>query len=157
MGLKYHFCLLLVCLSAAGMANATEKKKKANLKLVTAYTRKIADTEQTNPPMAGTFVVIKWGYDTYPETIFWRGQSGWLTCNIGKAHKMVQKGKTSYATEEIMPDQVHKGDTLMLTPVTGGRFPIPAEIPAKAKNTLFFKTGGSATWSSFAVSPISKK
>ncbi|WP_345077207.1 hypothetical protein [Nemorincola caseinilytica] len=149
--------VLFVMLLMATSAIAGIKKKKTPVKLLSAYTRSIPDAEQSNPPMQGTFIVIVWNYDTYPETMFWRGQNGWLTCNIEKAHRVVKKKVTTYTTEEMMIDQVRKGDTLMITPLTGGRYPIPAEISQKAKNTLFYKTGGNNKWLSFSVSPISKK
>jgi hypothetical protein len=51
---------------------------------------------------------------------------------------------------------VKKGTNLLLTPVTGGRFPIPAEIPDSARNTLFYKTAGS-NWIALPVNKIAKK
>lgn len=79
---------------------------------------------------------------------------------MDRAHKAVGKlrmpaGK-DYMTEVVTGDQIHSGDTLLLTPVTGGKFPIPSEIPDTATNTLFYKTGGSK-WMSFRVNTIGKK
>lgn len=158
MKMKNVLALVLLSVFSVGISyGAAKKKKKACIKLVSAYTKTVAEEEQSNPPMAGTFIVIKWDYATYPETFFWRGEGGWLTCNVGKAHKTVKDKKTEYTAEDILPNEVKKGDTLLLTPLTGGRFPIPDEIPQKAKNTLFYKTGGSKTWMSFVVKPIGKK
>ncbi len=158
MKLKYFVSLLVagICLVAATQAFASAKKAKANFKLVTAYSKNIPENKQTNPPMAGYFFVIQWESASYPETFFWRGESGWLTCNIEKARKTTKNGKTEYTGTTIGLDKIRKGDLLLLTPVTGGRFPIPAEIPQDAKNTLFYKTAGSA-WLSFPVNKISKK
>lgn len=158
MKLKYFFSLLFVCFSIAVVAQATAKSKKPkqHFKIVTAYTQQIAEDKQTSPPMAGYFFVVKWESSSYPETMFWRGDGGWLTCNIEKAVKSTQNGKTVYTGKETDISKIRKGDVLLLTPVTGGRFPIPAEIPEKAKNTLFYKAGGSA-WIAFPVSKISKK
>ena len=130
----------------------SKKKHKTYLKLVSAYTQHTAPADASAPPMTGEHFIIIWNSATYPETFFWRGTGGWLACNMQKAHKA---GK-NYITEDAAGDQIHKGDTLELSPVTRGRFPIPKEIPATAKNTLFFKTGGS-TWLSFPVKKISKK
>lgn len=158
MNAKRLLLLSLFSLVAIGTALATAKtKKKTNIKLVTAYSKTISEEEQSNPQMQGTFIVIKWDHTTYPETMFWRGQNGWFTCQIDKAHKVVKNKKTDYTTEAVQIDQVKKGDTLFITPLKGGRFPIPAEIPEKAKNTLFYKTAGNPAWQSFVVSPIAKK
>ncbi len=143
---------LLLLLMVAGTANATTKKKSSPAKLVTAYSRTIPEAEQSNPPMEGHFFVVKWQDTKYPETFFWRGQGGWLTCNIERAHKA---GK-GYKTEQVTNGDIHKGDTLMLSPITGGRFPVPKEIPEKAKNTIFYKVNGSA-WLSLPVKKINKQ
>jgi hypothetical protein len=156
---KGLIALTLSCATIAGSAFATVKlKKKVTMKLVTAYTRTVPEELQTNPPAAGTFIVVRWNNAKGPETMFWRGEGGWLNCNMERARKTVKAGKIEYASAgEVMPDQIKQGDTLLITPVTGGRFPIPEEIPAKAKNTLFYKTPGNAKWQSFVVSPIAKK
>lgn len=106
--------------------------------------------------MPGNFFVVRWEGAGYPETMFWRGDGGWLTCRIEKAHKVNTKGKPDYIVEELATDNIRKGDTLMLTPLTGGRFPIPTEIPEQAKNTLYYKVNGSK-WLAFPVSKITKK
>lgn len=145
------FSFLLFSCTALGFSKA-----KKNLKLISAYSKTITEAEQSNPPMAGYFFVVKWENEKYPESFFWRGSAGWLSCNIEKAHKKTINGKTEYTHESFDMTSLHKGDTLMLIPVTGGRFPIPAEIPSKAKNTLFYKVNGSK-WLSFPVNKITKK
>lgn len=143
---------MLLC----GIASHATAKSKAKMKLVTAYSRYIPEAEQTSPAMLGQFIVVRWEHTSYPETVFWRGENGWLSCRIEKAHKTTVKGKVSYVGIETDIATIHKGDTLLLTPVTGGRFPIPAEIPEKAKNTVFYKTAGSG-WLAFPVKKIEKK
>ena len=143
--------LLFVSCTALGFS-----KSAKNFKLITAYTKSIEQGEQSNPPMAGYFFVVRWENENYPESFFWRGNNGWLTCNIEKAHKVVVNGKSEYKSEPFDITTLRKGDTLMLVPVTGGRFPIPKEIPTKAKNTLFYKVNGSK-WLSFPVNKITKK
>lgn len=152
---RYFLYLLILGLSVTGTANAKGKKtQKAHFNLIEAYNKKIQEGTNSNPPMTGDHFVIKWEDANYPETMFWRGEGGWLTCKIEKAHKAPKSG--AYTTEEANGGQIHKGDTLMLSPVTGGRFPIPAEIPTSTKNTLFYKTGGSG-WLAFPVKKIGKK
>ena len=165
--MKTLLCLFVLCFGITAVAHAKKKAKKkstASFKLVDAYTQRTIPGIRPGPghptPPPTTNFVIVWQAATYPETFFWRGDNGWLSCRIDKAHKAVGKlhmpaGK-DYMTEIVTGDQIHKGDTLLLTPVTGGRFPIPSEIPETAKNTLFYKTGGSK-WLSFHVDAITKK
>lgn len=158
MNMKRFLLLALFSIVAFGTTFATAKsKKKTNLTLVTAYTNTISEEEQTSPAMLGTFIVVKWNYSTYPETMFWRGEGGWYTCNIEKAVKTGNGKNINYSAEFVQMDQIKKGDTLLITPIVGGKFAIPSEIPQKAKNTLFFKISGNPAWMPFPVSPISKK
>lgn len=153
-------CCVIIS-TAANAQTSSRKKSKTYFKLVEAYTQKVQAGRQETPPMTGTHFIIVWENAQYPETFFWRGENGWLSCNMLKAHKITGKTKDipkgiEYRTEAATGDQIHKGDTLELSPVTGGRFPIPDEIPKNAKNTLFFKTGGSH-WLSYPVKKITTK
>ncbi len=128
-------------------------KQKAYFKLVEAY------TQTTVPGIPGAshktnyYFVIVWEGTKSPESFFWRGENGWLNCNMAKAHKI--SGGRDYTTQVVLPNDIHRKDTLELTTFTGGKFPIPAEVTGDVKNTLFFKTGGSA-WLSFPVNKIDK-
>jgi hypothetical protein len=163
MKLRYFLSFLLLGLFVTATAQSKSKAKAKTKKKVVAkanFTLLEASTWRTLPGMPGAepqteyrFVIV-WQNASYPETFFWRGDAGWLTCQIDKAHKA--KGARDYTTEFVTGDQMHKGDTLLLKPVRGGRFPIPAEIPEKAKNTLFYKVGGSG-WLAFPVSKITRK
>lgn len=149
--MKYLSLLGIACL-ALSLSSLAQSGPAAHLKLVSAYTKSIPQSKQTNPPAAGYFFVVKWEETTPPEAFFWRGESGWLNCMIEKAYK---KGK-NYTGKNIDLGKVKKGTTLFITPVTGGRFPVPAEIPEAAKNTLYYKTAGSG-WVAFPVNKIAKK
>lgn len=158
MKLKHFLSLFMLACSViiAAQVSARTKKSKHLFKLVSAYSKTISEDHQSNPPMAGYFFVVEWQSAGYPETIFWRGDGGWLTCNIERANKVAGSKSDEYTGTDIAIDKIKKGDLLLLTPVTGGRFPIPAEIPESAKNTLFYKVGGSA-WMAFPVKKIVKK
>jgi hypothetical protein len=147
------------CMNAPAQA-AAKKKNKTYLKLVEAYTQRTLAGRPGSPPETGQYFIVVWQASTYPETFFWRGDNGWLSCKMLRVHKIIPSHTTpkgmDHRTEFVTGDQIHKGDTLQLSPVTGGRFPIPTEIPATAKNSLFFKTGGS-NWLSFPVKKIGKK
>jgi hypothetical protein len=164
MNLKYFLCISVMAMCIAATAEATtkgKKKSKADFRLIEAYSqRTIPGIPGATPKTAYHFIIV-WENKNYPETFFWRGDNGWVTCNIVKAHKVKAKSKNvpkgmDYTIENVSGDAIHKGDTVQLTPTPGGKFPVPAEIPADAKNTLYYKTGGSG-WLSFPVKNISKK
>ena len=164
--MKFVFVVAAVMFSGAVMAKGKTKHKKTGtketIKLLEAYAqRTIPGTPGGLPPASFHFVII-WGGATYPESFFWRGENGWLTCKTEKAHKITKNEirnfppNMEYATLAVGGDEMHKGDTLLLTPIKGGKFPVPAEIPKDAKNTLYYKTGGSK-WIAFPIKNIIKK
>ena len=162
MEMRYFFTLLVAGLLAAGQLTAkTAKKQKTYFKLVEAY------TQQTRPGIPGAapktnhhFIII-WDAPRYPETFSWRGEDGWLSCNMTKVHKITGKRGNipmgiDYIKENVAANKINKGDTLELIPIINGQSPTPEGIPATAKNTLFFKTGGSG-WMAFPVKSIGRK
>ncbi len=154
----YVLCLFLAC----GINVHAKGKHRLYLKLIEAYTQKtLPGRQEGRPPITGYHFIIIWEGDKSPETFFWRGDGGWLSCKMQKAHKFINRsaarpGGIDYITQGVAGGDIHKGDTLELSPVTGGKFPIPADIPADAKNTLFFTTGGSG-WLAYPVNKITKK
>ncbi len=157
MDMKRFLSLFVFCLFATTIATAyCKKKKKHHFKLVTAYSKNIPQNEQSNPPMEGHFFVVKWKSNSTPQTFFWRGEGGWLTCKIESATESEKDGSGTYTGNNISIANISKGDLLLLTPLTGGRFPIPDEIPESARNTLFYKVGNS-NWLAYPVNNIDKK
>ncbi len=139
----------------------TKKAAKTGITLLEAWSQKTVPGIPRVPPRTNYHFIAIWEGANYPETIFWRGENGWENCNIAKAHKIIYKApekgkKQEYNTEIVTADKIHRGDTLQLVSIPGGKFPVPAEIPADAKNTLFYKTGGSG-WLSCPVKAIEKK
>jgi len=137
------------------------KKKHALVKVLEAYSQKTIPGIPHADVKEATHFIILWGGSSYPETFFWRGEHGWLTCSMMKAHRIatlnVTNERTSgYSSEWVTADKIHIGDTLMVTPVPGGKFPVPAEVSPETRNTLFYKTGGSG-WLSIGISQIVKK
>ena len=160
MSLQKLLCLFVLCMAIAVNVSA-KKKSKPYFKLVEAYTqRTLPGIPRASIKTDYRFILV-WEGANYPETFFWRGDNGWLTCSMVKAHRIAHKNRNApegqdYSTEFVKNGDVHKGDTLELTPIAGGKFPVPAEIPADAKKTLFYKTGGSG-WLPFPVNTITKK
>ncbi len=163
--LKLAVCTLMLCLPVFAMAKTKVKSKKTTVKthfkLVEAYSQRTLPGVPGGaaPEVANHFVIV-WQTTGNLESCFWRGDNGWMTCKIERAHKINPKDGRHYppGVEYTMDEsyEVHKGDTLMLTPVRGGKFAVPAEIPATAYNTIFYKTGGSK-WIPFPVKTITKK
>jgi len=165
--MKKNISLILVAfaLLVAGnaMAKGTKKKGGKGVRLIEAFSQKQQAGIPQAPPSIGQHFIVKWDVATYPETFFWSGENGgFLMCNIQKAHKIAAKDAHNfpqgmiYNSAIVNGDDIHKGDTLELIPVTRGKYPIPADIPQKAKNTLFYKTGG-GKWLALPVKNIAKK
>lgn len=147
------FAIVLIAL------HSYAKKEKPALKLVEAYTQTTLPGIPGARPATNYYFIIRWETSKMPETFFWRGDNGWQTCNMTKVHKVTRTHNmpdVDYAPEKTIIAQIHKGDTLQLVPVAGGKFPVPAEIPVTAKNTIFYKYAGS-NWLSLPVKNIGKK
>lgn len=154
--MKWKYILCFLALSHAGALHATTKKK-VYLKLIEANKQRTIPGIPGATPKTNYDFVITWENANFPETFFWRGDDGWLPCKMMRAHKTTsKKNPGGYAVEYITNGMVHKGDTLELIPVAGGKFPIPPEIPSTTKNTLFFKAGGNG-WLSFPIKNIVEK
>ena len=109
---SFFFYLVAICMLFTYCAPAkTKKKHKVYLKLVEAYTQRTVPGIPGPPPPTGTHLIVIWEASTAPETFFWRGDGGWLGCNMVKAHKSAKKAGghargADYYTESVMPEQV---------------------------------------------------
>jgi hypothetical protein len=163
MNLSRFLLSFVICsvLTVNAEAKTSLKKHKTYFKLVEAYTQRIMPGIPGASPQTSTHFIIVWDAPKPPEAFFWRENNDWRTCSVVKAYKLAGKPGNlqmgiDYIKETIAMNKIRKGDTLELTPVAAGKSPAPADVPASAKNTLYFKTGGS-NWLAFPVKNIGKK
>jgi len=163
--MKSLLCFIALCFvitsNAQTRKKTTNKKPHSSFILLEAFTQHIWPVKTNVTPTTGEHFIIVWEAPKYPETFYWRGENGWLPCKIMNAHKVVCRSPDfpiglDYTVSHIKGDDIHVGDTLELTPMLRGKFPIPPEIPGDAKNTIFFKAGKSG-WLSYAVQEITAK
>lgn len=162
MRLKPVLYFLMLCSSLAGYAQAGAAplgKHKPYLTLLESYSQQTISGRRVGARPTSTHFIIVWKGSRFPEFFFWRGDGGFAACTIMRAHKVIAKPRNfpkriDYTIEEISTKDIHKGDTLELTPGINGQLPV--EIPQRSINTLFFKTG-SNNWLSFPVKNIAKK
>jgi hypothetical protein len=156
------FSFLSIVISFRAFTKTRAKSHKVYFQLLEAYTQRTLPGMRDAAPQTSTHFIIIWDDKQLPQSFFWRGDSnGWVTCNVVRAHKVTGRPINlptgiDYMKEVITVDKIQKGDTLELTPVAGGKFPVPAEIPESTRNTLFFKTGGSKLIA-FPVKNIGRK
>jgi len=153
-------------LFAAGIYARTKdtglKNGSKYIKMIAGYAQGVLPGAPGMKPRREYKFILVWESKETPATFYWRGDNGLMDCRMLIVHgyKQAKEGQRmedgEYITENITNSPLKKGDTLEITPVAGGKFPIPQEIPADAKNTLFFKTVKS-TWLSFAVKSIQTK
>jgi hypothetical protein len=151
----WRFLALISAIATSAHAQTTSVKPAGTYARVLQATK----TQTTDKHGNNNYVLLLlWKKDEQPEAFFWRGESGWFTCDVAKAHKNLkpEPGDSWYTTEDIGAGGIKKGDTLEIIPLPGGKFEIPAEIPATAKNTLFLKTEKSG-WLSLPVNNIKLK
>lgn len=109
-------------------------------------------TKSGDPGVAGNPVykfVTVWKSNEQPSSVFWRGDGSWRSCEIARVHNY----RSDKYDIEVLPNTIAVNDTLELFPITGGKYPIPKEIPEAAKNTLFYKTT-TGPWIALPVNKI---
>ncbi len=153
--------LLAVCLAVA--MNACAQPKKTSSKKQSVYAtvlearrQRLVSAMPGAQPINNYRVLVIWKSTKVPQSFFWRGEDGWINCLVNEVHKkqrFVNKETEElwYTAAEIAPEKVKKNDTIELIPVSGGRFATPAEIPAQAKNTLFFQLLNDTKWQALPV------
>jgi hypothetical protein len=165
MNKRHGWVLFVMCLFLMHPASGRirhHKKQRPDMRLVEAYTQKLTPGRKEFPAETSMYIVVEWRSRESPETFFWRGDGGWLSCRTEKAHHIERPagmrpfGGMDYTLDPPDNKPFVKGDTIMLSPVTGGKFPVPGTIPASARNTLFYKTTGS-DWKAFPVDSIGRK
>jgi hypothetical protein len=155
----------LLLLTSAGFLHAQTKAGAvkngvSNAKLIEATSQRIVGGARGQQPHTQYSIVLVWKGSQKPATFFWRGDNGWWGCSTGRGHKMGRKANPmnpDYTATSLNFPEIKKGDTLLITPAPGGKFPIPAEIPATAKNTLYYQLGSSKQWYALPVKNMIKK
>lgn len=158
---KLFTFLLTVCLAVVMSACAQPKKtssKKQSLyaTVLEARRQRLVSAMPGAGPVNNYRILVIWKSTKASQSFFWRGEDGWLNCLVNKVHKRQgainkEAEELWYSATEIAPEKVKKNDTLELIPMPGGRFATPAEIPAKAKNTLFFQLLNDTKWQALPV------
>lgn len=160
---KQLFCIFMLCFVVFA-ANA--KKKKTYFKLVEAYTQQVIPGIRGPRPKPETHFIIVWeNKKCYPEFFLWLKDTGLVyTCNIARAHKVVDKSfripqGMDYTTEQITAGSVHKGDTLEVTTISPDKNAFTGDHPlnVNTKNTLVLKSSDNQWWSTFHVDTVMKK
>jgi hypothetical protein len=156
---------LIATMSAVVALTACAQSKKSTMAATNnnkEYVTLIESTKELTrhvKPQTEYHFVLRWESNTPPESFYWRETEGVQDCMIIKATKVrdVVNKKSArehwYSSTAIVTDQIKKGDTLLLIPQRGGKYPVPDEIPASAQNTLFYKTA-SSNWMALPIKNI---
>jgi hypothetical protein len=155
---------LFLCAAAGPVTRVAAKLKFGRseyFKLVEAYKQRTNPGRWEGLPHPATKFIIVWESKKQIESFFWKTPEGaWQSCNISKARKNATPGDIppgmDYLTDAVKPEQIEKGDTLMITATAGGKFPIPEVAATDGNGNLYFKAGGS-DWIKFHVDSIGRK
>jgi hypothetical protein len=144
--------------ACAQVKKSTVKNGGSYAKVLQAIRQRTLPGAPGSTPIESFHILVTWKNTQPPATFFWRDDKGsWFECDALLVHKKAKSDADSwYTTETRSLEKVKKNDTLELTPMPGGKYPVPASIPENAANTLFFKTAKSG-WMSLPVNNIKKK
>ena len=151
--MKMRVCLLVMCM-VCGMAAYAFATQKVYLQLLQA---KNVTVERDGQMKNELQFLIVWKNIDIPAMFYWRGVTSWVPCNMAKMHRTGSKKNPVYTFEDLVyPDVIHRGDTLRITTVSGGKHRVPAEIYPNEQNMLCFKSGGS-NWIEYPVGKVERK
>lgn len=169
------FCMIVMfgmSLTACAQTKKTKKttRAKATNKTVAATAPKLiqATSLTTHPGRAETpsttetRMVLVWKDKNEPTAFFWRGEGNWQSCEVYKVKNfrplvVKNNGIPQPMNYEIVNNtgSFAAGDTLELYPISGGKYPMPAEIPTAKNNIIYYKTANSK-WLALPVEKITK-
>lgn len=151
--MKIRVCLLVMGMISC-MAAVAALQPKAYLQLLEA---KPVTVERDGQMKNELQFLIVWKNFDIPALFYWRGVTSWTPCRIAIVHRSGTRKNPAYTiTDIVYPDVIHKGDTLQITTVTGGKHRVPAEIYPNEQNMLCFKSGGS-NWIEYPVGKVGKR
>jgi len=164
---SYLLAALIILCGSLNITYAQKNKKKNNttaakFKMLESFSQRTMPGRPEQQPTTNLYFILVWNSNIPPATFFWRGDNGWMSCNMAYVHRTGNQKSSrfmpdkDYITESITSHEVRKGDTLEIMPVRGGKFPIPKEIDQNATNTLFYKTAKSS-WLAYPVKQIKAK
>lgn len=148
MNRRYIIVLLLIT-SCGVFPKSKAEKSSESPTLIEAYTQKVvggtrnAPTEEVN-----RHIVLRWNAKAFPTAFFWRGEAGWMPCKAEVAHRVerrtvgVPEG-IDYQTKRVSLDRVAAGDTILLTVMSRGKYPVPDGITDGIKNRIYYEKQGS--------------
>ncbi len=153
--LLFLLCLTTACCQTVGAAAG--KKQPPAVQMLAA------SVQRTLPGIPGAaiktsyYFAIVWLGAAPPETFYWKGDAGWWSCGVAKAHKVAGKGNDSedFNSESIRTESIRKGDTLFIS-ATRAMKQNPPGLPATRANTLCY-TAGNARWGQLQVKKIVRK
>lgn len=149
-----------------GKTNKVVKKNKITVVkpiLLQATSQTTYPGREESPIIKEERFVLVWKDKAEPVAFFWHGDQSWQACNINKVKNfraLVVKDNgipspLNYVSTDPGNVAYKTGDTLELYPITGGKHPMPAEIPKDKKNIIYYKTANSA-WLALPVEKITK-
>lgn len=153
-------CALALMFTVQGCAHgrkAALKEGKAEAQVLESRLVRTMPGRSESPTEYSYSFLIVWKSATEPGQFFWKGDKGWLAGNVSFA-RGVRKTPEGFLYEiaDLGGSAVHKGDTIEVRTMKGGKYAIPAGIEgSKLTNTLFFnsdKTG----WRYLAVPRFSR-
>jgi hypothetical protein len=151
--------VVLMCWSNGAVSAHARKNTpgKREAALLTATVQRTLPGARGAEPFETRKFLLVWSSPTPPETFFWRPDGErWMTCVVSRVHhygqhKMTKDPQESpYQTEQIRLQDVHRGDTLELAPMAGGRDVMPASVKGKPRKAVYYRTEKGA-WQPLAI------
>jgi hypothetical protein len=99
---------------------------------------------------------VVWKSKNQPREIYWRNGDKWqLTVVYRITRKNIASDQKPIRTD-ISPDEINTGDTLLIMPISGGRFFMPENVRATNDRVALFVQLNNKTWEHKSINKFTK-
>lgn len=148
--------------TASDKGGKRTKNEQSNTPVILQATTQdtYAGREESGITTEQLFVIV-WRSNEEPTGMFLKSEDDWQPLNINKINNyrplLINDNEEvpfEINYERDFEDKTYANDTLELWPTTGGKNPMPNEIPMNAKNVIYYQTASNHAWQTLQVDSI---
>lgn len=120
-----------------------KKNKHNDIKLIQCYEQRILAGRNEAGIEINYEILAVWQGKKAPISLFFKNETDWKNCKIFRVTRKNLAADQATLTIEISPEEIKRGDSLLIQPISGGRYTMPKHINARIKKALFYQTTNS--------------
>jgi len=146
------FLLIITGFSACGQT----RKATAAATLLEVTSQRTLPGRSEADPFTDYELFVVWKSARPPLSFFWKDGEAWMPCQVKRFTRAGVPSDRRPELRDISLQQIRRGDSLMLVPLRGGKYPVPSVAAAGKGSTLYFQISKSG-WMYLPASHITRK